>query len=392
MPAVPAPMASRRYAVLLVVLTASVALWGGFLRVNQCVDESLQEHDYYQRYCYSDIRQLYFDRDLDEDAVPYVETFNEYPVLTGSLQWLTARLADDVVQFYTATALFLLAAGYAAVVAMWRLGPGLGRILSFTATPALLVHSFTNWDLVAVALALWGWVRWRQGDAFGSALLFGLGGAAKLFPAFFLPFLLVAAVRLRDWRRAGQVAAGGFLGLGVPNLVVIAWAPDGWWASWRFHAERGLNWETPWYWFGGKPGVAEAAGPAGALLMAAALGTLAVVQWRRSWDPMLAGTLLTGAFLLTTRVYSPQYTLWLLPLLVLAGCDLRALWGFLAADFAEYLLIMQWLTWPTERPSWLERDLDPWLFTAVGVRWVLLLLLVGGLARAEMRRRRRGEI
>lgn len=382
-------MVSRLRAVVLVAIASSTALLAGFARVRRCVGQSLAEHEYYQRYCYSDIRQLYFDRGLADDLVPYVESFNEYPVLTGALQWVAASLADDVVQFYLATALFLLVAGYAAVVALWRLDLGVGRVVSFAAAPALVTQSFTNWDLVAVAFALWGWVRWREEDAFGSALLFGLGGAAKLYPAFFLPFLLVAAVRPRDWRRAGRVVAGGFLGIGVPNLVVMAWDFDGWLATWRFHAERGLNWETPWYWFREVEGVSEASGVVGALAMAGALAGLMMFQWRRGWDPMLLGTLLTGVFLLVTRVYSPQYTLWILPLLLLANADLRLVWAFLVVDFVEYLLIFQWLTWPTLRPGWLERDLDPWLFAAVGLRWVLLLaLLVGVWVTA---RRRGGE-
>ena len=77
-------------------------------------------------------------------------------------------------------------------------------------SPLLFVHAFTNWDLLAVALAtlgMWAWARRRPVLA---GVLLGLGVAAKLYPVLILGalFLLcLRAGRLRHLAADGGAAA-----------------------------------------------------------------------------------------------------------------------------------------------------------------------------------------
>ncbi|MFO1533408.1 MAG: hypothetical protein ABR562_06910, partial [Thermoplasmatota archaeon] len=53
----------------------------------------------------------------------------------------------------------------------------------------------------------------------------------------------------------------------------------------------------------------------GVVVMVAALAWLSSRVLRHRFDPLVAGTVLVATFLLVNKVYSPQYTLWILPLL-----------------------------------------------------------------------------
>jgi uncharacterized membrane protein len=268
----------------------------------------------------------------------------------------------------------------------------------WAASPALIAHAFTNWDLVAVACAAWGWLSWRQGRPGQSAFWFGLGGAAKLYGAFFLPFLLLAVVLERNQRKILHVLAGGFVGFGVPNLAVLAsplfldraggnHAYDNWWGIWKFHARRSPDFETPWSlvnhygrewypdWNWGE-GFDQFARTTVAITMAATLLVLAWRQWRFGLDPLVAGGLFVLIFLLVNTVYSPQYTLWALPILILLRGHWIPLLAFVLADFANFLVRYKLFTPPKGQKEGWNDDWMPWSRFLVATRWLLLLALV----------------
>jgi uncharacterized membrane protein len=92
---------------------------------------------------------------------------------------------------------------------------------------------------------------------------------------------------------------------------------------------------------------------------------------------------LVALFLLTNKVYSPQYGLWLLPLFALAMPDLRAFVAFSITDLAVFVTRFWWFgqlggtrSWPTQGVfeamvvlravalvwcvlAWIRRDPDP---------------------------------
>jgi uncharacterized membrane protein len=109
-------------------------------------------------------------------------------------------------------------------------------------------------------------------------------------------------------------------------------------------------------------------GAAVALLLAGALCGVAYVGLRAPVKPRLAqlAFLVVLAFLLTTKVWSPQYSLWLVPLLALARprWRLALIWQFveIAVWFLTLLLLL---------------GLDPAQTShGVGYGWLMLVLLV----------------
>lgn len=405
---------------LAVAIAVLLSLGAGLALKGTCSTRPWQGDWQYAHYCYSDIVPLFDGKDLREDRLPYVDVANEYPVLTGAFMAGVAALTDGMPGYVWMTFVLLTLVGAAASLGMWRLRLDPPRILAWALAPPLLIHGLTNWDLIAVALAVWGCVAWRAGHPFTAALLFGLGGSAKLYPAFFLPFLLVAAWRLQPLMAptqvtfggpirarlravlaplalsgrpdARRVVLGGLVGFGLPNLLVAAFAWENWRGIWLFHARRTPDFETPWAatlqplgeWLA--PGAMTpetwraVAGLVGFALMLAALALLGRKTWGmagRRLDPLAAGGLLTLTFLLVTKVYSPQYTLWALPILLLLNARAGPLLLFLAADAATFLVRYQLLSnvEPGGHAEW-----DLWSRLAVNVRWLALAWCTGGIA------------
>jgi uncharacterized membrane protein len=199
-------------------------------------------------------------------------------------------------------------------------------------SPLIAVHAFTNFDTLAVAFAsagLYAWARKRPGLA---GLLLGLGAAAKLYPLFVLGPLLVLCLRtgtMRPWYRAAATAAAGWLVVNVPFAVLY---PHGWWEFFRLNSTRPADHDSIYNAisvFTGWPGFDGPlyAGQSPHILNDVSLGLFAVVcvavaaiGLTAPRRPRVASLvfLIVAGFLLTNKVWSPQYSLWLVPLAVLA--------------------------------------------------------------------------
>ncbi len=368
------PTASRGLAVVLAATLASLAL--GWLLKSPCLG-SWEDGRQYNRLCYSDIAALYGDtyrdRGLAEDRVPYVDGENEYPVLTGLAMWATAVPVDGYPSFFNLSAILLSGAALATAAMLHRLTGR--RALLFALAPTLLIYAFVNWDLLAVALAAAAtaaFLRQRDGPA---GVLIGLGAATKLYPALLLiPFALA---RLREDRR-NRVAVLGLTAVGTWALVNVPFALidfERWSEFFRFNAIRPADWDSLWYIAGRHLGFVWDA----AVVNGLALGTFLLAAaglWFTAGRRLPASRVWTFgfplliAFLLTSKVYSPQYGLWLLPWFALALPDLRWFVAFQLADIAVFVTRFQFFA----RLEGVGDGLPQWSFDlAVVVRAVILV-------------------
>lgn len=287
--------------------------------------------DQYLHWCYSDIPPLFFSERLAEGALPYLDHAVEYPVLTGVWMALAAAVAGGVAGFFWWTgALLVVAAVVTAVLLARDVGPA--RALVFALAPTLMISGAVNWDLPAVALATAGLVAHRRGRDGWTGVWLGLGTAAKLFPGLFLLVVVPAAWRLRGRGAGLATARAAALAWAAVNLPVAIAAPESWWRFFELSSDRPADWDSLYTL------VANAAGTTfptttvntiSALLFLTGAGTILAVAVRR--DPParwhLAALPLLSWFLLVNKVYSPQFSLWLLPLFALAFPG----WGWLAA-------------------------------------------------------------
>ena len=344
----------------------------------------------YNRLCYSDIAALYSspdrDRGLTEDRVPYIDGENEYPVLTGISMWVTALPADSYPSFFTWTSLLLAAAAMGTAAMLHRLaGP---NALLFALAPSLAVYAFVNWDLLAVALATGATLLYLRGKDAGAGLLVGLGAAAKLYPALLLIPFALGRLRAGSGPRAAKLtgwAAGTWI---IVNLPFALLGFDRWAEFFRFNSARPADWDSLWFIasrhldMGWDPGVINTVSATAFIAVAAGLWLL---TGRRlaAGDVWKFGFPLLVAFLLTSKVYSPQYGLWLLPWFVLVIPDLRLFLLFQIADVAVFVTRFQFFA----RDQGVGEGLPQWSFElAVLVRAIVLIICVYAWARQISKR------
>jgi hypothetical protein len=299
--------------------------------------------------CDTDIPNLYAWEQLAGGRLPYldpcisaVHECDEYPVgtmyLMRAVAWSIGSGGDPYARFsWLATWLLL-------VCALWitwcleRMG---ARTLMFAAAPVLLTAGTLNWDLVPVSLATAATLAFlRRRDVRAGGLL-GLGAIVKLYPALLtIPFALD---RLRAGAREGAAKLSGTVvatwiagNLPFASLGFAAWA-----TFFRYNSKRPPDFDSLWE-------VAcnlHLCPPTVAVNVAsfalAGLGTC--LAWRAArrhatqlpvW--MLAFPLLVMV-ILTGKVWSSQYSLWLLPWFALTSVPWLAFFEYQLAETAEYL-------------------------------------------------------
>lgn len=356
----------------------------------------------YTHVCYSDIPHLYLERGLAEGAVPYLDdeaTPVEYPVLTGGLMWVTAQVArsiggtdrgDQVRRFFDVNVVILTIcalATVAAIVAVAGRRPWDAAI--FALAPAgLALTAFINWDLVAVALtalALAAWARERPALA---GVLLGLGGATKLYPLFLLGPLFLLCVRAGRLREFGQTLGAAVAAWLVVNLPVWLADRDGWGAFYRMNEERGPDFGSVWFalaqtgreWVSGNIDFWSTGLFA---LGCLGVGVLTVVAPRLPRVPQVA-FLVIAAFLVTNKVYSPQYVLWLLPLAALARPRWRDIAIWQVGEVFHYLTVWFYLASLSDTDRGMPDDLYWFAITLrVACTGYLMALVVRDVLRPE---------
>ena len=334
----------------MILLCCLLTLVLGWWSKARCLtDGGWTDHEQYLEWCYSDIYALYFAERLHEGAVPYVDHPVEYPVLTGAQMQVAALLARVAPEAERAEVFFHVSAvigGLAAVgVLLLLAAAGLPRrrLLWWALSPSLAIHAFINWDPLPVLLLTAAIVLHLRGRDVAAGVSAALGTAAKLIPGVVVP--LVALAR---WRQGRPLAArrhvAAFAGTWLAvNLPVALFARDGWLEFFRLNRERGADWDTLWFL---AERVTGASLPVGAvnlwsLVLLVAGGAVILRVGTRRRDPSqwwsLALPLLVW-FLLTNKVYSPQYSLWLVPLMALTMRDLAPYAAFVVADSLAFVL------------------------------------------------------
>nr|WP_198520680.1 glycosyltransferase 87 family protein [Kitasatospora sp. CB02891] len=334
----------------------------------------------YTHACYSDIPHLFSGRGFADGGRPYLDPipqgsadmqYLEYPVLTGLFMqiaaWLTTHNGDMMSReqwFWLVNAGMLMICAVVAVVAVSRTQRRRPwDALLFALAPCLALDSTINWDLLAVALAAVAMAYWSGSRPVWAGVFIGLATAAKLYPVLLLGPLLVLCLRSGKWKEFGLVfggTAGSWLIVNVP-IMLANW--KGWLTFYSFSQVRTEDYGSFWLILmqavrNGQHLESLNTWIAGLLVLSClAIGWLAISAPRRPRFAQLA-FLVVAAFVLTNKVYSPQYVLWLIPLAVLArprwrdfliwqACEVLyflGIWSYLAynGDAKHHGIDLQW--------------------------------------------------
>ncbi|MFJ3905174.1 glycosyltransferase family 87 protein [Streptomyces sp. NPDC090025] len=318
----------------------------------------------YTHACYSDIPHLFSGRGFADGLVPYFDRltgdipFLEYPVLTGLFMQLAAWLTpggndltgrEQAYWMVNAGLLMICAAVLAVCVARTHRNRPWDALLVALA-PALALTATINWDLLAVALTAAAMLMWSRRHPLASGVLLGLATAAKFYPALLLLPVLLLCWRAGKWREFGTAVSGAVGAWLVVNLPVLVLAPEGWKQFYVFSTERNVDFGSVWLLISQitgdqiRPETANYWALFLMLLAAAGLAHLAFTAPRRPRLAQLA-FLVVAAFVLTNKVYSPQYVLWLIPLAALARPRWRDFLVWQACEVMYFLGIWFYLAY-----------------------------------------------
>ena len=327
----------------------------------------------YTHACYSDIPHLYNGRGFANDLVPYFDRipdsvsggmeYLEYPVLTGLLMevasWLTPHsggLQTREQVYWLANAAMLMAC--TAVIAVCVARTHRRRpwdALLVALAPAFALTATINWDLLAVALTAAAMLMWSRGRGLAAGVLLGLATAAKLYPVLLLGPLLVLCLRAGRWRAFWEAtggAAAAWLVVNVPVMITTQGGGlhlrEGWKQFYTFSEERPVDFGSLWLIISQRTGnpMDDVNDYAMILMVLACAGVaaLALCAPRRPRFAQLA-FLVIAAFVLTNKVYSPQYVLWLIPLAALARPRWRDFLVWQACEVMYFLGVWMYLAY-----------------------------------------------
>jgi hypothetical protein len=299
-------------------------------------------------------------RDVAIEYPPGSVPFTIVPALVGGtgagyrLAFACEMLLVDAVGLWAATRL-------AGVVDHGRRRIPLAYVLAIVAMGPLLLLRF---DLVPAVCVLLAAAMAAEGRPGWAAAALGYGTAAKIFPGVLAPLLVLGLVPALGWRRSLLRTVPPFLaGFGLTVVPALLLSVGGTADSVLFHVQRGVQIESLWAnaiglldvlgvvqartvnGFGAydlSSSVSEAAKLLSGVATLAALAAAAWLVWRRTRrdgglgpaDWAAAFTVGVFAFVLPTRVLSPQYLVWLCaPMAALAAglAGRRALWVLVAA-------------------------------------------------------------
>ncbi|GAA2016558.1 DUF2029 domain-containing protein [Nakamurella flavida] len=369
------------------LIIAILALIGGWLFKSACIQQgpngsgvSLDQSGQrpWLTACYNDVVPLYGSHKLNEGALPYKATwldngqprFMEYPVVTGYWMWAVAQLSSvyvhvtqatgiapvplDVAAYFTVGAILLGLIYLGAVAATARISRRrIWDTAIMCASPLLIIHAFTNWDLLAIGLTAGGMLAWARGRPIWAGALLGLGAAAKLYPLLLLGPLLVLCLRAGRMPAFLRAAGAAAVVWAAVNLPVMLLYPQGWYEFVRLNSERPPEYDS-WYFIfaeitgsrvwdktpgADSPSLVNTLSLVLFLVACAAIGWFALSVRRRPRFAQLAFLVVT-AFLLTNKVWSPQYSLWLLPLVALALPRWRLLLAWQFVEVLVWVLLM----------------------------------------------------
>jgi hypothetical protein len=325
----------------------------------------------------SDLPRVFLHRGIGPAAPPYLDRVLEYPVGAGILLYLASAVDPTPLGVLTVTA---LAVGVLCVVTTVALERRCGaRAWRWALATPLVVFAFQNWDVFAVAAtlaALFAFERRRDALAGG---LFGVGAAVKLFPAVVVPPLVALRWAQGDRRGAFRLAATAGAVFVALNLPFALMNERGWWWTFTFQGDREATWGSAWYWLyrlvgapvSGASGV-EIANAVSLVCLVAGLAWLTVRVARRPMEPVAVAAAAVALFLLSNKVYSPTYDVWLLVFFVLLPVSTRHWLAFCAVDLLIAVTVYGYFHHVDSLAF--VHDVLPWL---VAARTVVLLALLG---------------
>ena len=322
-------------------------------KFSHCANIGWATPDQYVHACYSDLPALFEARGLSTNQWPFASDENsvEYPVITAMVMYLTSFAANSPISYFNINIFFLILLLIGTVSIVRKIRPEFAYLVPLA--PAMIASLFINWDLWAIATMLLA-IYWFDRKKFlHSSLLLGLSISTKFLPIFLLIPIVFIFWRENKIKEAIKYIAITFAAWLVINLPFAVTTPTGWWRFYKLNLERGPDWGSIWLALQQLGINFTNLNYLSILLLLIALTTIAVLLFELKHTPTLASVafFVLAAVMLASKVYSPQYVLWLTPLAVIALSnkkDLHAFWLWQTTEMIYHIAIWQHLAQVTD--------------------------------------------
>lgn len=274
-----------------------------------------------------------FWRTLQEGQIPYVDFTREYPVgatlfyaslypffstLTSVADKVSAVGLHGVIFSLIDIANFFL---LFKVLNVFKVKRALIYAIAFFLLPTALVMSPFRFDNVVVMSILLGLWAHAEGRIVLRDIAWSLGCWLKWYPIVLIgTYGISQLVRKRDWKAFWKTSAtfivitilinGPFLAMSMSKYGNI----DQWIATYTFHSKREAAFDSLWgfMWLWNEWMLSR--NVLQNIMLISVVGTW-ILTW--SWPSAIRCCLCLEVFLFTNRVYSPQFHLWIIPLVFL---------------------------------------------------------------------------
>jgi len=332
--------------VLLLALLASVL---SFAKFNHCASTGWQSPDQYVHACYSDIPALYGERGMDKGVWAYSSGADsvEYPVIQGVIMWVSAKVIPDGINNYFYGSALLLALLFIFISFItFRIKPEFGYLLPLA--PAAVASLYINWDLWAIATMMLAIYWFDRKAEVASAVALGIAISTKFLPIFLLIPVAIIFFRQEQISKLFKYCAIAIATFAAINLPVALTTPEGWWRFYDLNLNRGSDWGSLWYALSNLGLNLTHQNYLSILLLMIGLSALTIFLLQLRTPPTLAHTAIFMMIIVmaVSKVYSPQYVLWLTPLAIIAIIDRRELtifWFWQGTEVIYHVAIWQHL-------------------------------------------------
>ena len=372
------------------IIVALIAALLSFAKFEHCRAVNWVAPDIDTHMCYSDLPALFGARDLNHHTFPYAsgDKSVEYPVIMGLVMWGTSLFISnpsDYRGYFDLNILLIALLLIASTLILGRLKPEYAFLA--TLSPPVIASLFINWDMWAIVPALLAiyWFRERRFDI--SAVALSIAISTKFFPiviALAISLALVLARELRILLRYLAIVIGLWL---VVNLPIALTYFDGWKRFFEMNINRPTDLGSIWLAitkFGIHDPNLNYLSSMLFVIGACAIGIFyKSIATTRTQFENLATTifLLIALFTTVSKVYSPQYVLWLVPFAIVAMTKKEeriAFWLWQGGEFLYHVAVWQYLA----KSSDVQFSLSPRLYAvSILIRVATLLYFCATLVR-----------
>src|SRR5258708_27232606 len=260
----------------------------------------------------------------------YLDKNIEYSVRSGLFVQLMGWLVHGSKLLYVVfSSLALMGFGAGSNYLLWRMLPEDKKNNLWTYwifAPSMFIFMTYNFDLLVLFEVILAFYLMKKDRPIAASIVLALGFCTKLYPIIYLlPFLIRLENPKKIWKSLGAFIAT----IVLINVYFIFANFDGWYYFYLFNSLRSYNLDSIWTvimpWF--RPWLYDIGILNIASFFSFMLVYIYILRKYRHVDLITTFLWVTILYAITSKVFSPQHILWLLPFFVLLG-EPKKIWYY----------------------------------------------------------------